>query len=984
VSELFDDDPRDAPPRSASGRSRALIITAVVLAVLFFLLTTFASLWTDHLWFERLGYGSVFARLFWVRTGLFLAFGLVMGGTVATAVTLAYRRRPLIQSSASDTGLERYRDAVTPIRTWLLVGVSVIAGVFAGASGAGKWRTYLLWRNGGDFGTDDPYFGRDIGFYVFDLPWWHLIVNLVMAATVVALLLSLLVHYLYGGIRLQAQRDKVSGPAQLQLSTLIAIFVLAKAADYWLDRYDLVHGDGPKMTGISFTDDHAVLPAKAILAGIAVICAVLFLVNLWRRTWLLPGVGAALLVISAILLGLIWPAIVQGFQVRPSPDKETPYLAKNIESTRQAYDIDDSTVTVENYTAQANADGPPSLGTDLDRQVASAPLVDPQLVHSLFEESQQARSYYSLQQPLDVDRYKIDDKDRALVLGVRELDQTGIDARDRTWTNLHTTYTHGSGVIAAYANQRPRDDRTESVDIQWAQGNQTTEGDQPAQNDLVDGGPGEFEQRVYFGEKSTSYAVVGRPEGASPVELDLGVGEDADTHTTYDGEGGVPIGSTFRRLLYGIKYGSSSFLLSGRMNENSEILYNRTPRERVEKVAPWLTLDDDAYPVVVDGRIQWVLDGYTTTDRYPGAERDSFKTMTDDTLQQDTGLRTLPTDQINYMRNAVKATVDAYDGTVRLYAWDESDPILKAWAKVFEGTVLPKSAIPSDLLPHLRYPEDLFKVQRYQLAKYHVTDATAFLQGSDWWEVPRDPNPVSASAVHLAPPYRMFLDAPGSDEEVWSLSTTFSPTKRNNLSAVMTVNSDATSEGYGKIQVLERLDQQTQGPRQVASDLKNDSAISNALLPYQGTGSLLSYGNLLTIPTTSHGLMYLMPIYARQGTSSPYPKLAYVLVSYDKHLGYGQTLQEAITSALKASATQSPTETPPPTSPPTPSSTPAPSKTPSPTPGNPDARARRLLDEAQSLFTQAETAGKAGNFTQREKLLKKAQQKIAQAVDLLG
>jgi uncharacterized membrane protein (UPF0182 family) len=974
VSELFDDDPRQAPPRSGSGRTRALVITAVVLALLLFLLTTFASLWTDHLWFDQVGYGSVFTRLFWVRTALFLVFGLVMGGAVAGTMVLAYRSRPLIQSSGADNGLERYRDAVTPIRTWLLVGVSVVAGVFAGASGSGKWRTYLLWRNGGDFGRDDPYFGKDIGFYVFDLPWWHLLANFVMAAAVVALLLSLLVHYLYGGIRLQAHRDRVSRPAQAQLSTLIAVFVLAKAVDYWLDRYDLVHGDGPKMTGVSFTDDHAVLPAKAILAGIAVICAVLFLVNVWRRTWLLPGVGAVLLLVSAILLGLIWPAIVQGFQVRPSPDKETPYLAKNIAATRQAYGIDDKTVSVENYTAQARAEGPPALAQELDKQVSSAPLVDPQLVHDLFEESQQERSYYSLAQPLDVDRYAIGGRDRALVLGVRELDQTGIDARDRSWTNLHTTYTHGSGVIAAYANQRPLDDSAESESIQWAQGNQG------AQNDLVEAGPGQFEQRIYFGEKSTSYVVVGRPKGAAPVELDLAEsGDDAETHTTYDGTGGVPIGSTFRRLMYGIKFGSSSFLLSGRMNENSKILYNRTPRERVEKVAPWLTLDDDAYPVVVGGRIQWILDGYTTTDRYPGAEKDSFKEMTDDVLQQDTGLRTLPTDQINYMRNAVKATVDAYDGTVRLYAWDESDPILHAWSSAFPGTVLPRSAIPDELLPHLRYPEDLFKVQRFQLAKYHVTDARAFLQGSDWWQVPTDPNATGADE-HLIAPYRMFLDEPGSDQEIWSLSTTFTPNGRNNLSAVMTVNSDATSPDYGKIQVLERPDQQTQGPSQVAANLRNDSAISSVLLPYQGTGSRLSYGNLLTIPTTSHGLIYVMPVYARQGTTSPYPVLAYVLVSYDNHLGYGKTLQEAITSALRSTAK--------PTSPPT--ASPTPSATPTPTPsggsspsGDPQVRARTLLDQAQALFTEAEAAGKSGDFARREELLKQAQEKVAEAVRLL-
>lgn len=977
MSELFDDDPREAPGRGMSGRARALVITAVVLAVAFFLLTTYASLWTDHLWFDAAGYGGVFTKLFWVRALLFLVFGVVLGGTVALTIVLAYRSRPLLRPGSGETGLERYREAVDPIRTWLLVGVSVIAGIFAGTSGAGRWRTVLLWRNGGSFGDEDAYFGKDIGFYVFDLPFWHLIVNFVMATAVVALVVSLLVHYLYGGIRLQSQRDRVSGPAQVQLSVLVAVFVLAKAADYWLDRYDLVYGDGPKMTGIGYTDDHAVLPAKATLAGIALICAILFLVNVWRRTWLLPGVGIALLMVSAILLGLIWPAIVQGFQVRPSPDKETPYLAKNITATREAYAIDDDHVTIRSYDTPASANA--SQAADLDAQVASAPLVDPNLVHSLFEENQQVRSYYSLAKPLDVDRYDIAGKQRALVLGVRELDQSGIEGRDRTWTNLHTTYTHGSGIIAAYANQRPEDDSRESADVQWAQGSQNA-----SQNDLVEAGPGEFEQRVYFGEKTTSYAVVGRPDGASPVELDLGrPGDEKDEHTVYDGTGGVPIGSTFRRLLYGLKFGSSSFLLSGRMNENSQILYHRTPRERVEKVAPWLTLDDDAYPVVVDGRIQWVLDGYTTTDRYPGAERESFKTMTDDTLQQNAGLRTLPTDEINYMRNAVKATVDAYDGTVRLYAWDESDPILKAWAKIFPGTVLPKSAIPDDLKEHLRYPEDLFKVQRYQLAKYHVKDAALFQQGSDWWQVPLDPN---SRTDHLMAPYRMFIDDPETGQEVWSLSTTFTPTKRNSLSAIMTVNSDATSPNYGRIEVMERSDQ---GPAQVASNMKNDAAISDALLPYRGTDSLISYGNLLTIPTSTHGPIYLMPVYAQQGSSSPYPVLATVLVSYRGKLGYGSTLQEAITRALRNTTSTTPTPTPESPSP-SPSSsasaTPTPSPTASGTPtpsGSADARARALLDEAQQLFTDAEAAGKSGDFSKREELLKQAQDKVAQAVRLL-
>ncbi|MFT4287459.1 UPF0182 family protein [Nocardioides sp.] len=979
MSELFDDDPRQTPPpRGTSRRTRALVITAVIVVVAFFLLTTFAGLWTDHLWYDALGYGGVFNKLLWTRVGLFLAFGVVMAVAVGLAIALAYRGRPFILPGGHDNGMDRYREAVTPIRTYLLIAVSVIAGVFAGTSATGQWRTFLMWRNGSDFGQTDPYFGRDIGFYVFDLPWYHLLVNFVMALAVVALLANVLVHYLYGGIRLQQAGDRVSRPAQVQLSVLLAVFVLAKAVDYWLDRFDVVYNDSPLITGPGYTADHAILPAKVILAGIAVICAVLFLVNIWRRTWLLPGVGAALLMVSAILLGLIWPAIVEGFQVRPSPaEKEAPYVAKNIAATRAAYGIDDDTVTVENYTQDAQITD--DLATQLDNEVKSAPLVDPQLVHAMFEENQQVKGYYTVPEVLDVDHYQIEGQDRALVLGVRELNQSGIADRDQTWTNLHTVYTHGSGVIAAYANQRNLADDTESTAIQWAQGSGTT------QDDMVDYGPGDFEQRVYFGEQSPSYSVVGRPEGAAPVELDLAGSGENEGRTTYDGKGGVAIGSTWRQLLYAIKFGSSSFLLSERVNENSQILYNRTPRERVEKVAPWLTLDDDAYPVVVDGRILWVLDGYTTTDRYPGSEKESFKTMTDDVQQQSTGLQTLPTDEINYMRNAVKATVDAYDGTVTLYAWDEDDPILKAWSSAFPGTVKPKADIPEDLLPHLRYPEDLFKVQRYQLAKYHVTDPQAFIQGSDWWSVPEDPN----SPDHLLPPYRLFVDDRASSAEVWSMSTTFVPRRRNNLSAVMTVNSDPTTTDYGKITVLERPDQQTQGPGQVVTVFKSDQDIAAALLPYRGTNAGIRYGNLLTIPTSDYGLINVEPVYAQQVAGSSYPVLALVLVAYDGHLGYGGTLSEALSVAVENAEQGSGTEEPPSTEPPTttpPTTTPPTTEPPTTTPptGTLDEQAKALLADADRLFAAATQAAEQGDFVKRERLLKRAQQKIEQALALLG
>ena len=503
MSDRFDDELHEeaAAPGRPQSRSRALLITGLVLVLAFFALTTFSSIYTDRLWYRAEGYGNVFSKLFWTRTGLFLVFGLLMAVAVGANMYLAHRFRPFFRpDSPEQAGLERYRDAVLPVRGWLLAGVSVVIGLFAGTAAAGEWRTYMLWANRTDFGRADLFFRKDIGFYVFELPWMHYLVNFLMAVLIISLLAAATVHYLYGGIRLQTPGDRLTGAAQVQFSVLLGLFVLVKAADYWLDRYDLVSASGKLIDGITYTDDHAVLPAKNILLGISIICAVLFFLNIWRRTWTLPSVGLALLVLSAVLLGMIWPGIVQAFQVRPTePDKEAPYIANNIASTREAYDLQD--VDVEEY------DGGTGAGSDDQEAVladtASVPLVDPQLVHQAFEQIQQVRSYYSVTDVLDVDRYNIDGTDRALVLGVRELDQRGLPDDARNWSNLHTVYTHGNGIIAAFANQRPADDGTEGTEVQWA------EGQQENQNALSEA-TGGYESRVYYGEQSPDYSIVGK------------------------------------------------------------------------------------------------------------------------------------------------------------------------------------------------------------------------------------------------------------------------------------------------------------------------------------------------------------------------------------------------------------------------------------------------------------------------------------------
>ncbi|MCB0909863.1 MAG: UPF0182 family protein, partial [Nocardioidaceae bacterium] len=744
--------------------------------------------------------------------------------------------------------------------------------------------------------------GRDIGFYLFTLPWFHFLVDIAMAIVVVSLLAATVVHYLFGGIQLATRGDRFSPSAQAHLSLLVGVFVLIKAADYWLGRYDLLTHKGTRFTGMNFTGEHADLPAKNILVGIAVICALLFFVNVALRNWRFPVVGLGLMVLSAVLLGMIWPAIVQRFQVVPTEaDKEAPYIQRNIDATRGAYDIADVVETP--YTGVST-----STPEELAQNVVANPgirLVDPRLVQQLFEQKQQVRGYYSVAPILDVDRYPIDGRERDLVLGVRELNQDGLPESSKNWSNLHTVYTHGYGVIAAYGNQRPADDGAQATgtDPAWA------EKDIPPNGEITDLSGG-YEGRIYFGEQSPDYSVVGKARSDSAdVELDLPGGSASDTEsdtaqttTTYDGKAGVPISSLLNKAMFALRFGDANLVLSQRVHGNSKILFDRDPRQMVEKVAPWLTVDEDPFPAVVDKRVVWILDGYTTSNEFPNAERDSFQAMTNDALQQNTGFQTLPTDEINYLRNAVKATVDAYDGTVTLYAWDESDPILQAWRSAFPGTVKDRSEIPEALLQHLRYPEDQFKVQRFQLASYHVTDAADFYERNDQWEVPTDPDQRSS----LQPPYRLTVSTPsGGEVPTYSLTSVFVPTNRSNLASFLSVDSEADKEDYGTLRVL-RLGstEQIAGPGQIANQISADDGVKAALLPYRQSDSKVLPGNLLTLPVDG-GLLYVQPIYVqRSGGEGNYPVLQFTAVSLGQEdVGIGTTFDRAVLDLLNVDST---------------------------------------------------------------------------------
>ena len=962
---------RPARPTAPPQRSRALLATAVVLVVGFFLISVFTGVWTDRLWFRSVNYSTVFTTMLGTRVVLFVAFGAIMGVFVGVNVYLAYRFRPVFRPASSEQAqLDRYREFVTPIRRWLLVGISLLIGLFAGASGSGKWRDFLLWRNSTPFGTTDPYFNRDIGFYVFELPWLHYLVGFAMAAIVLAVLASSVVHYLFGGIRLQARHDRLSDAAQVQLSVLLGLFLLFKAADYWLDRFDLTTDTSGRHTGMTYTIENAVLPSKNILMFIALLCAVLLFANVFRRTWMLPAVGLALLALSAILLGVLWPGIVQQFTVKPSePDKEGPYIARNIEGTRAAYDINDAEVT--QYDANVSL-SPEQLKADAE-SIPGIRLLDPALVSSTFENLQQVRGYYSVPKVLDVDRYTINGETRDTVVAVRELDQSGPQSQQRNWANDHTVYTHGFGVIAAYGNQRNGDGELVANDGEpaWAEQNI------PPQGELSESGEG-YEPRIYFGEQSPQYSVVGSTDGRD-VELDIPEEVDSGSpqNNTYDGAAGVPVGSLFNKLLYAVKYSEPNLVLSNRVNDSSRIIYERNPKDRVEKVAPWLSVDNDSYPAVVDGRVVWILDAYTTTDRYPMSEKRSLSAMTTDSLNTNTAFATLPTDEINYMRNSVKAVVDAYDGTVTLYEWDQEDPILKAWMGAFDGVVKPRETIPDALLEHMRYPQDLFKVQRFMLAEYHVTEAQAFYNGTDRWKVPEDPEIGNQSQ----PPYRLSVKTPtGGDEPQFSLTSVFVPTARQNLASFISVNSEASSDDYGKIRIL-RLpgNTQIQGPSQIANTFAADEAIQQALLPFRNN-SEVQLGNLLTLPV-GDGLLYVQPVYTlRQTGEASYPVLRYVLASFGKEAGFGPTLNSALDDVLGTRGTENSLVEPGEPGDPGPTDP----EPPDPGGGEPGASAdvQALLEEADATFEEAEQALREGDFAAYGELEQEARDLLAQALEL--
>ena len=864
-----------AAPELFNRRRLPLIITGAILAAVLGGFFLFASLYTEVLWFDQMGYLEVLLTTWGGSVAMFLIGFVTMFIPVWLSITLAFRFRPVYAKLSNE--LDRYRQIIDPIRRVAMLGIPALLALFSGLGAANTWPQFLLWMNRSPFGTVDPEFGLDVGFYIFELPVYSSVVSYVSTILVLSALGAAATGFLYGAISITGREVRISRTMRVHLSILGVLYFAVQGVNLWLQQYEALvsASSGFLAFGAGFTEVNATIPARAIMAGIAILVALLFLITAIIGRWRLAIVGTALYIVSGLVLGLGYPSLIQRFQVDPSARTlEAQYIERNIDATRDAYGVADI-VEIEYEASTDTSAG--ALRADAET-TANIRIIDPALVSDAFAQLEQFRQYYRFPKFLDVGRYDVNGERTDTVLAMREINLDGLNSQ--SWYNNTIVYTHGYGLVAAYGNQRTEDGQPRFIESGIP----------------VSAALGEYEPRIYFGENSPEYSIVGGPEGSTPLELDFPSGGEDENNAiyTFSGDGGPELDNLFKQLLYALKFQSEQIILSDAITSESQILYDRHPATRVGKVAPYLTLDNDVYPAVVDGRLVWIVDGYTTSADYPYSTPLQVSEAIADTYSP---APQLAFDTVNYMRISVKATVDAYSGEVVLYAWDTEDPLLSAWNNVFPTSLKSQAEMSEQLLDHVRYPSDLFKVQRNILGAYHVTDSGTFYSSEDEWVTPNDPisNPA---APRLQPAYYLTMQVPGSEIPSFSLYSTFIPratgeASRNVLYGYLAANSDY-GDDYGKLTLL-RLPKQTTvpGPGQVQAQFDSDANVGQQLnLLRQGQTEVIS-GNLLTLPV-GNGLLYVQPVYVQSTGDTSYPLLRKILVSFGEKIAFEDTLDQAL------------------------------------------------------------------------------------------
>lgn len=881
-------------------------ITVTVLVLLGLFVYAASSFWTEILWFQQMHATRILLTRWGVIAGLAVVGVVLSVAVLRIMIGLAHRHRVSSKRGEAAANLRQYQDAIEPFKKLAFWLVALVLGIPAGLRLAEGWQTVLTWLNATPFGKTDPIFGWDISFFVFTLPFLELVVSFLLHLVILSLVVSIVASYLYGGLQV-VPRPHATVPVRRHLGILAAVASVIIGVQYWIGRYSLLTQSGDNIDGAMYADVNATLPAHSILAAISIAVAALFLVAAFRGTWRLPTIGVAVTVVAALVIGGAYPALIEQFRVRPNARSlNAPYIQHNIDATLEAYGLDD--LDYQTYDATTTAQ-PGQLREDSE-STSQIRLLDPQVIRKTVQQLQQSRPYYSFDSGFFVDRYTINGERRDTVISMRELNLAGLSQEQQNWVNRHTVYTHGFGVVAAYGNSITSD----GLPSYWEQSI-------PSKGEI-----GEYEPRVYFSQSAPDYSIVGGPEGTPNQELDYpdDNAPGGQVSTTFKGNGGPSVGNFWNKLLYSIKFGSTDIFFSSQTNEESQILYDRDPLLRVAKVAPYLTLEQKAYPAVVDTdgdpstpkRLVWVVDAYTTTDSYPYAQHQSLSSSTVDSRSQSVG-QYIQENSINYMRNSVKAIVDAYDGSVRLFQWDEKDPILSTWMKIYPGSVESKQNISADLMGHLRYPEDMFKVQRDLLTSYHVRDASDFYTGGDRWRLAEETSTAATAngastatmsssqqqAVRVQPPYYLTMQMPGQQSAEFSLTSVFVPggeSKREAMAGFLAVDSETGSEagkvreGYGKLRLIALPSSTTvPGPGQIQNAYDTNQTIASQLNVLNLSDSTVIRGNLLTLPVGG-GLLYVQPVYIQGSGGANYPVLRFVLTAFGNRVGFAPTLAESL------------------------------------------------------------------------------------------
>jgi len=872
-----------------------LIVAAVVLVVLLLSLRGFAGFYTDYLWFKDVGYAHTWRSLLSAKAIPALTFSAIFFVAMLINLIVADRIAPRYRGTGpEDEIIERYRGYVQPYSGRVRVLVALFFSLIMGTGVSAQWPNWILFSNSTSFGIKDPQFHKDISFYVFRLPFLQFAAGWIFAALLVILIVSAVFHYLNGGIRLQSPFQRVTPQVKVHLSVLLGLMALTKTYQYYLAQFALTKSKTGFVDGATYTDVHAHLPALRLLIVISIAAAGLFIVNIWRRGWVFPIIAVGLWGFISIVVGTIYPAVIQKFQVQPNElSRETPYIKLNIAATRDAFGLSKISTKTFNYSPSLTK---PAVADAKVPTLNNTRLYDPLQALDAFKVTKEVTPFYQFTD-VDVDRYKVGDENaKPILASVRELDLAHLP--DNSWTSQHLVYTHGYGAVAAAANE---------VKV-----------DQPSY--VLDGIPPAGEIKldpkyagVYFGEGLGGYSIVD-----TKVAEQEATGTGNTKATTYQGQAGVKVSSFLRKSALALRFGDWNLLVSSQVTNNSRVIYGRDIVQRVKTIAPFLKFDSDPYPVIVGGRIKWVIDAYTTTNDYPYSQS---------LHPQEPPGSGLDTD-FNYVRNSVKATVDAYDGTVNFYVVDPTDPIVQTYRKAFPELFKDLSAMPADLQSHLRYPEDIFSAQTEQYALYHITDPVQYFNKQAIWDIAPSPDTSSAAPVASAvasgnnggrnttlpsagspiKPLYLTMGLPteagqqGPSPQQFLLERSFTPRLKGGiLSAFVFAQSDGPD--YGKLVVYEVPDTAAPSPAQAATLIQSDQFISTQFTLLGSAGSRVIQGDVQLLPI-GNAIMYVRPVWILGEGSQTFPRYKFVAAAVDQRAVLGYDMNDAVTALVTGNSTR--------------------------------------------------------------------------------